>query len=265
MAISLTEQRRRYAEDGFVVISLLTDTEKDDMLATFMEMHAAGPIPGCFAPVPKEQADGDILKLYPRMMHPHKVSDKVMGYMLHPKIMDAISSLLEEEPLAGQSMFYFKPPGAKGQALHQDNFYMKVEPGTCIAAWVALDDADEANGGLYIVPQTNTLDLQCPHKADPALSFTQDEVDVPDGLSPVPVRMKAGDVLFFNGSVIHGSYPNQSKDRFRRSFICHYAGSSITRIGSHFAPLYSRDGQQVSLQANEDGGPCGGAEYRELH
>ena len=40
------------------------------------------------------------------------------------------------------------------------------------------------------------------------------------------VPMKAGDTLFFNGSLIHGSGPNRSKDRFRRSFICHYVSQS---------------------------------------
>ena len=81
-------------------------------------------------------------------------------------------------------MLYFKPPGAKGQALHQDNFYLLVEPGTCIAAWIALDDADQDNGGMLVVPKSNQLEIQCPHEADPALSFTRHEVDVPEGTAP---------------------------------------------------------------------------------
>ena len=49
---------------------------------------------------------------------------------------------------AAQSMFYFKPPTARGQALHQDNIFLQAHPETCIAAWIAIDDCDGENGGL---------------------------------------------------------------------------------------------------------------------
>ena len=40
--------------------------------------------------------------------------------------------LLGREPYAAQTMFYFKPPGARGQALHQDQTPLRVQPGTCL-------------------------------------------------------------------------------------------------------------------------------------
>lgn len=72
--------------------------------------------PVSFEPVREEEANGDILKLYPRMMHPHRVNRLAMDYMVHPKVMNILADLYGEEPLAAQSMFYFKPPGARGQA-----------------------------------------------------------------------------------------------------------------------------------------------------
>ena len=44
--------------------------------------------------------------------------------------------------------------------------------------------------------------------------------------------MAPGDGLFFDGKTIHGSYPNQTADRWRRSFICHYIG----KRAEHFDP-----------------------------
>ena len=99
----------------------------------------------------------------------------------------------EEEVLSAQSMFYFKPPGARGQALHQDNFYLRVEP---------------------------------------------------------------GDVLFFNGSLVHGSGPDTTTGRFRRSFICHYVGRSAQRIAEYY-PVMTMRGERVQLAASVGGGPCG--------
>jgi hypothetical protein len=255
----LTEaQLRQFLTEGYLVIPGLFTPEDVRLLRDeFMSLHKQGPVAGLFNPVPAEQAGGDILKQYPRFMHPHRVNELAKQYMLHPKVMDILSDLFGEEPLAAQSMFYYKPPGGKGQALHQDNFYLLVEPGTCIAAWAAIDPADEENGGLFVVPKTQEAEIQCPHEADASVSFTVHEVDVPAGLKPVPVIMQAGDVLFFNGSVIHGSYPNTSRDRFRRAFICHYAGISTDKIGKYYNPLYRRDGSALVLEANLDNGPCG--------
>ncbi|MEI7026659.1 phytanoyl-CoA dioxygenase family protein [Paenibacillus sp. y28] len=251
------DQKQQFEQDGFLVVKGLFREEVAEIAGEFMRLHAGGPIPNCFHPVPEEQAKGDALKLYPRMMHPHRVNELAMKYMIHPKVMNVLADLFGKEPLAAQSMFYFKPPGAKGQALHQDQFYLKMDPGTCIAAWTAVDAADEENGGLVIVPKTNRFEVECPHAADPKVSFTREEVDVPAGYTAVPVNMEAGDVLFFNGSVIHGSFPNRSKDRFRRAFICHYADESTERIAKYYNPLYRADGSAVIVAVNEDGGPCG--------
>lgn len=69
--------------------------------------------------------------------------------------------------------------------------------------------------------------------------------------------MARGDVLFFNGNLIHGSYRNETKDQFRRAFICHYANASAMRINAHYRPLFRADGTAVDLTINPDGGPCG--------
>lgn len=253
-----TATLREFNERGYVVVPGLFGADEVALLIdTFMGMHAGGPIPGCFAPVPAGEANGDMLKLFPRMMHPHRVSDVARRYLLDARLAAILAGLFGEEPLAAQSMLYFKPAGARGQALHQDNFYLKVEPGTCIAAWVALDRADRENGGLEVVPGTHAMDLFCPEEADTAVSFTREYVPVPPGLEAVPVDLDPGDVLFFNGSLVHGSQPNISADRFRRSFICHYIGRSAERMSRWYRPILTMAGDEVIIDENTDGGPCG--------
>jgi len=109
-----------------------------------------------------EPGSDDPLRRYPRVMHPHFFMDLAMRMMLDRRIEAVLTALIEEQPLATQSMYYFKPPGGKGQALHQDNYYLKVRPKTCIAAWTAIDRSYPENGGLYICPGTHTLEIQCP-------------------------------------------------------------------------------------------------------
>ncbi|GAC1366903.1 MAG: hypothetical protein NVS2B12_05680 [Ktedonobacteraceae bacterium] len=220
-------------------------------------MHAQGSVPGYFEPRSLEEANGDVLKLYPRILHPHRFNAVAMRYLLDARLAVILQDLLGEEPLAAQSMLYFKPARAKGQALHQDNLYLRVEPGTCLAAWVALDPADRENGGLEVVPGTHKMDLFCPDEADEALSFTRDFVPVPAGLEAVSIDLAPGDVLFFNGSLVHGSQPNRTENRFRRSFICHYIGRSSERMALWYRPILTMQGDVVEIEENVGGGPCG--------
>ena len=72
------------------------------------------------------------------------------NWMLSPRILDIVTTLIGA-PLAAQSMFYFKPPGSRGQALHQDNLFLRSHPETCLAAWIAVDDCDAENGGRVVL------------------------------------------------------------------------------------------------------------------
>jgi ectoine hydroxylase-related dioxygenase (phytanoyl-CoA dioxygenase family) len=252
------EQIDRFNRDGHLVIEGFYTAEDVALLQqTFSDMHAAGPIPKYFNPVSEAEAKGDPLKMYPRIMHPHRFNDVALRYLLDPRLEPVLTDLFGEEPLATQSMLYFKPPTARGQALHQDNFYLNVEPGTCIAAWLALDVVDRANGGLEVVPGTHAMDLFCPEEADSSVSFTREYVPPPPGLEAVPVDMQPGDMLFFNGSLVHGSGPNTTTDRFRRSFICHYIGRSAEKMSTWYRPILTFAGEEVTIDANEGGGPCG--------
>lgn len=249
-------QLRQFGEQGYVIVKgLFEPHELAEIDHAFAAMAREG-VPGFYEP--DFTADGnDPLRRYPRVMQPHRFSETAKKYMLHKPVMAALCQLYGEEALAAQSMFYFKPPGSRGQALHQDNFYLQVEPGNCIAAWTAIDAADMENGGLLVVPGTSGEPLSCPDLADESESFTTHYVKPPQGRKAEPAVMDRGDVLFFNGNLIHGSYRNRTKDRFRRAFICHYANASATRISGFYRPLLHEDGTEADMAINTDGGPCG--------
>ncbi len=81
--------------------------------------------------------------------------------------------------------------------MHQDNFYLMVEPQTCVAAWKAIDDADPENGGMYMVADTADEAVVCPQTANPKESFAKHLIRTPKGKKALPCIMKAGDTLFF--------------------------------------------------------------------
>jgi len=246
-----------YHRDGFLILrGLFSREEAVGLLDHFMRMHAERHIPG-YKFLTNEEAGGDPLKLFPRIMQPHRFDELSKQWLLDARVANTLRAIMGEEPVATQSMLYFKPPGAKGQAFHQDNFYLKVRPKSCVAAWVALDGTDPENGGLQVCPGTHTLEVACPERADLEISFTTELVRPPAGCTPVPVLLQPGDVLFFNGSVVHGSTPNNSKERWRRSFICHYAPVSMKEISHWYFPILDMNGNAVEYQGAQGGGPCG--------
>lgn len=250
------EQKHQFETEGYLIVKNLFSEEQIEEIKLTFETLSDQTFPEYFEPDLNPNST-DPLKRYPRFIHPHRFNETAKKYMVHSPVMELLRDLYEEEPLAVQSMFYYKPPGSRGQALHQDNFYLKVEPGNCIAAWTAIDDADEENGSLMVVPKTNHYDIVCPDVSDPKESFSTHYVKPPKDKKIVPAIMAKGDVLFFNGNLIHGSYRNKTKDRFRRAFICHYANASAAKIGSYYRPVFRSDGTAVDIEENSDGGPCG--------
>jgi ectoine hydroxylase-related dioxygenase (phytanoyl-CoA dioxygenase family) len=253
------EQHETYLRDGYLIVrGLWTQQEVDDLKAQADALDQAGKaIPGYWEPAPDSGGVIDPLKRHPRMLHIHRYVPLAKRMMLDPRIGAVLRGLLNDEPIACQSMVYFKPPGSRGQALHQDNFYLMVKPGSCMAAWTALDPATPDNGGLTVVPGTQDLELKCPTQADGRLSFVNNYVAPPPGKHAVPAILNPGDVLFFNGSVIHGSAPNAHPTMWRRSFICHYLPGMSEQIFDWYFPLHDFNGNVVQRKAAEDGGPCG--------
>lgn len=125
--------------------------------------------------------------------------------------------------------------------------------GACVASWLALDDADEKNGALFVVPGSQTLGVLCTHAADLTRSFTTEEVAAPADLKTIGLDLQAGDMVILHGGVIHGSYPNTTTDRFRRAPICHYVPQSTAAMNGGHYPLYTFSGEKIEREKVEGG------------
>jgi phytanoyl-CoA hydroxylase len=247
---------RSFDEKGYLVARGLFDAGEARFLRDhFMRLREAGAYPGDVVGV--DPQSNDPLRRYPRMIHMHRWDEVALAWLLEPRLAAGLTALLGGlEPFAVQTMLYFKPPGARGQAAHQDQYYLRVNPGTCIAAWMALDPCDEENGCLEVLPGSQHWPVLCTIAADTSQSFTDVMVPLPAGAELVPVVMEPGDVLFFNGSLVHGSKPNRS-DRFRRSLVAHYIQGDARECALWYHPALRLDGSTVELEKGVGGGVCG--------
>lgn len=205
-------------------------------------------------------AEVDRTKQQVRVVHPHRLDSKVLEWYLHPNIARVLEALLGRPALAAQTMFYYKPPGSKGQGMHQDNFYLLAQPATCIGAWTPLDDATEENGCLWMVPGSHRGGILCPESnGERWLNYGDSHISkFPRETKPIPVPVMRGQTLFFGGNMIHGSGPNRSAERWRRTFIGHYVDEATESMSRFYHPILNMAGETVSNVAEHaGGGPCG--------
>lgn len=210
----------------------------------------------------------DAAKRQVRAMHPHRHSRKAMEWLLNPKVAMTLEELLSKPPLGAQTMYYYKPPGAKGQGMHQDNFYLLAKPATCIAAWTAIDSADLDNGCLWVVPGSHRDGIYCPEEGvERWMNYGDSHITkFPRETKPVAVPVKRGETIFFGGNLIHGSGPNRTGDRSRRTFIGHYIDEASEQVSKFYHPVVNMKGEVVTHVVNATGGgPCGDGWEGQLH
>ena len=123
---------------------------------------------------------------------------------------------------------------------------------------MALEEIDAANGCLQVAPGTHSIPLICPVEADEAESFSNIVVPLPDGMAPVPIPLSPGDVLFFNGQIVYGSYPNTTKDRFGRTLVGQFIEGHARQVAEFDHPVLRMD----DTAAREVGGSPNGGECR---
>ncbi|WP_157172509.1 phytanoyl-CoA dioxygenase family protein [Nocardia pneumoniae] len=120
---------------------------------------------------------------------------------------------------------------------HQDQPHLNCEPADdVIAAWIALDDADDANGCLRYVTGSHrgpVLDHRpmsgAEHNAvlDPAQAR-----DLVDWNRRVSASAPAGSIVLHHPLTLHNSRPNRS-GRPRRAYSTHWATDRVVCVNDH--------------------------------
>lgn len=232
------EDYLRYTANGYhIERGLFSPEEAAEFVRYYMNLRAKGSRPGDFAGVERTSPtdEPDPLQQFPRFINMHHWDRQTERWMNDPRLVDLVDELMGQPPVLMQTMVYFKPPGSRGQSFHQDNLYLRITP--VVAAWVALDRCDADNGAMEMVRGSHLLGLLPPEDADTDLSFTSDQTTIPPYLPRDLIALEPGDTVFFHGLTIHGSMPNRTTDRFRRSFICHYQGQTIFPLGAPASPV----------------------------
>jgi phytanoyl-CoA hydroxylase len=118
-----------------------------------------------------------------------------------------------KQPQLWQSMYIFKQPGIGGEVRwHQDATFFDTEPITVTTFWFALEDADRANGCLWVEPggHAGPLRERFVREGDATRMEMLDATPWPTEATAVPVEVESGALVLFHGKLPHYSAPNRS-------------------------------------------------------
>lgn len=124
------------------------------------------------------------------------------------------------------SRFVLTHPGAYGPPWHQDSADLPSVPGRQVGVCLAVTEATLDSGCMWVVPGSHTEPV-LDHLPDRRPDSPADYVGVvePDLQAAVPVPMGAGDVLVFDGHLLHRSTDNHSQF-LRAAVVSHYGPAS---------------------------------------
>jgi ectoine hydroxylase-related dioxygenase (phytanoyl-CoA dioxygenase family) len=216
-----------FRENGYLVVENALDPGEVEALrreTVRICRGELGQVKG-LPPFLPEESDDDIIQRTLCIHFPHKVSEVMFDFLAQPTIVEVMTGIIGPNVKCMQSMLFIKASGKPGQAWHQDEMFIPTRDRSLHAAWMSLDDATLENGCLWVIPGSHRSGIIWPNREhdDARFDCVVESFQFPyTDDDAVPVEVKAGGIVFFNGYLLHRSLPNRAKSGYRRALVNHY-------------------------------------------
>ena len=214
-------QKAFYEENGYLVLErVFSKTECQRFVAHMEDLHAGHKhLEGFF------QQD----KYGARTFNQHLYDPRVLDVLIDSRLRRPLAACFGGEAEGIQTMHFYE---GSEHPLHQDQYYLP----DCMSAWIAMVDVDANNGPLIVQPGSHkgrlitkrdvpmrllpgeTYEHQQHNRYFPAVNAVFQE----NGTEAVEVMVNAGDVILFDGKLIHGGAEILKPGTRRHALACHY-------------------------------------------
>jgi len=240
----------RFARDGYVVIERLLPPETVAALGARFAPLFAGAFETGVYPDEWYWREGMSLPDVTRHMGNAWKSDRTVAGVALSAAIGEIAATLSGWAGARLALdtIWWKTPGAREIALHQDGTYMStLDPPETTTCWIALDDTAADAGTIEYVSGSH----RWPLKRDiGAFHAPQDDyrgamraaaaaAGIDDPLV-VPVEVAAGGCVVHHGRTWHGSGRNRTASRTRRSLAVHLLPADARFAASGAGYIFGR-------------------------
>lgn len=147
----------------------------------------------------------------------------------HPRILDAVSSILGPDVLVRNGDVFIKNPGVRrGIREHRDTAMLGDVTDHLVNIWVGLTPSTPQNGGLWFYRGSHRLDLADGPKDRFTLTLTPGAIGELDKGTVFHNVLEPGQASMHHFSTIHASGPNMTRER-RVAFVGRYMSPHCTQ------------------------------------
>lgn len=150
-------------------------------------------------------------------------------WVFSPRMAAVVRAALGDEAQLFLEQFVVKGCDAGSRfGWHQDSGYVGYPHREYLSCWIALDDVDERNGTIAVLPWTRAgADPRAvrPHAREDG---TNDMVGYAGDDPGLPVIVPAGTLVMFSSRLLHRSGANQTS-RLRRAWLLQYTAEPMHR------------------------------------
>jgi ectoine hydroxylase-related dioxygenase (phytanoyl-CoA dioxygenase family) len=129
-----------------------------------------------------------------------------------PNLLDIVEQLIGPDIILWTSTLFYKPPLGAATPWHRDGcpFVDLKNTESAVTAWIAVFDVMRENGALRVIPKS--------HTSGSVIIGTENERHIAGPVHPcksdestaVDLELRAGEMIIFDVSTVHGSLPNYS-------------------------------------------------------
>ncbi len=144
---------------------------------------------------------------------PHLLFPWMNELIRHPKVLDAVESVIGPDILCWGAQFFTKQPGdGTYVSWHQDATYWGLSKPDVVTAWIAFTPSVPLSGNMRVVPGTHLTQLK--HNdtfvESNLLSRGQEVEAKVDEKDAVDITLQPGQMSLHHVLLVHGSEPNKA-------------------------------------------------------
>jgi hypothetical protein len=186
---------------------------------------------------------------------------------MHKKVLDTLKLLYEKKPYPFSTINFFK---GSNQPLHSDIIHFHTRPPLWMAGvWVALEDVDESNGTLKIIPKSHRWgeweydELGLPHPDEiengEEVNYREYEnflvqlVEHKKG-QPFHAKLKKGQALIWAANLLHGGCNIEGVTDFNKTRLTQAQHYFFKGCDEYYHPMFTQkySGSYASKWCSDD-------------
>jgi len=242
------EQISQFHERGYIYVGEILDaTELEEAREAFQRIFDSKP--RSFRDLGLQDSETGQQAAILQVLNIYQLDEIFRRTECRPDVVDAVESLLDTPAIrlyGDQALF--KPPKHGSRVLwHQDNGYWQLEPANVVSMWLALDDADDSNGCMRVLPGSHKWGLLDHAQSTENEELRGIEVNEDDVVS---VHVPAGHAMMHHCLTVHGTQANHSA-RPRRAVAITYMQADALQRGEPMTEFPLLRGSEVERSSAE--------------